>query len=146
MVTINPRMKKLHAIIVSRPGSWQKMLQYYLEEYPFVGVDQVASGGLSAIQLVKDHQLDLLVIDSSIPFEDVDVLVRSVKKMQPDMCVIVIVDTIKEGNKISRAGADYAISSCNFEMQISEILNKINQNFSNYEVINEQNIHSNEQQ
>lgn len=145
MVTITLPMKKIHAIIVSLPGSWQKILQYYIEEYPFIQVDHVASGGLSAIQLLKEDQTDLLVIDSSISIDDIANLVRNVKKMQPDLQIIVIADTTQERHRIRRAGADYAISACNFEMQISEILNQINQRLLEKDANNEINAPSNKQ-
>ena len=122
-------MKQLQAMIVALPGSWVKILQYYIEEYPSIKVEHVATGGLSAIERTKGTQIDLIVIDSSIPSEDVAVLIRSVKKMQSDICIIAIVDTTKEAHKIRRAGADYTITACNFDQQISEALNEISQRF-----------------
>jgi DNA-binding NarL/FixJ family response regulator len=122
-------MKKLNAIIVSLPGSWLKILQYYIEDFPFIEVDHIANDGSSALQLVAKRYPDLMVVDSSISFEDVYALVRSVKIAQPDLQVVVIADTSKERSNLRRAGADYAISSCNFELQITKTLNEINQLF-----------------
>ena len=59
-------MKKLRLLIVSHPGTWQRVLQMNIEAYPFVKVVEVVSGSLSASQLVSQHQIDLVLIDSSI--------------------------------------------------------------------------------
>jgi len=124
-------MQTLHAMIVSLPGTWQKMLQQNLEDHPFVEVDNLASGALSALALVKNQNPDFVLIDSSIAFDDVDVLVQNLKEIKPDIQVIVLVDTSYMLKRIRRKGADYAISLCNYEEAIGEVLQKIYKKFEN---------------
>ena len=125
MVTIDAIMQKLHVMIVSLPGTWQRMLQQNLEDYPFVEVDNVASGALSAVQLIETQEPDLILIDSSIPFQDVNALIKNVKERNPEIQVIVLADTSYQLKRILGSGAEYAISSCNYEEEISEVIREI---------------------
>ena len=118
-------MKKLRILIVSHPGTWQRVLQMNIEAYPFAKVVEVVSGSLSASQLVSQHQVDLVLIDSSIPFDDSVALVQNVKLENPETRSIVITDTTQQSRRITRVGADYTISSYHFEAQIGEILNQL---------------------
>jgi DNA-binding NarL/FixJ family response regulator len=118
-------MKKLCLLIVSHPGTWQRVLQMNIEAYPFVKVVEVVSGSLSASQLVSQHQIDLVLIDSSIIFDDAIALVQNVKLENPKTRSIVITDTTQQRRRVIRSGADYTISSYNFEAQIGEILNQL---------------------
>lgn len=126
MARIEFIMQKSHVMIVSLPGTWQKLLQNNMESYPYVRADSIASGGLSALNMIKDQPPDMIVIDSSIPPDDVNVLVQNVKEENPDIKIIVLTDTGRERRKVLRSGADYAISSCNYEEAIDGILKELN--------------------
>jgi DNA-binding NarL/FixJ family response regulator len=130
MVVTKHIMEKLYVMIVSMPGTWQKLLQNNMESYPFIHVNSIASGSLSALQMIKKRVPDLIVIDSSIPSEDVNALVQNLKEENPDIKLIVLTDTARQRRRILRSGADYAISSCNYEEEIDEILQNMN-NLSN---------------
>jgi DNA-binding NarL/FixJ family response regulator len=119
-------MKTFHTIIVALPGSWQKMIQRNLEVYPSVKVVGIAQGSLSAVQLAKEHHPDLMLIDSSIPFEDALALVQKFKKEKPETQSIVITDTTQQRRRITRAGADYTLPSFDFDSRLGEILEQIN--------------------
>jgi DNA-binding NarL/FixJ family response regulator len=119
-------MKKLRAIIVSQPGSWQRVLQTNIEDCPFVDAVEVVSGSLTASQLVEQQQPDLLLIDSSVPFEDAVALVRNLKRHTPKTKSIVIADTTQQRRQIALVGADYTLSSFNYETQIGEVLHQVN--------------------
>ncbi len=131
-------MQKLHALIVSLPGVWQRMLKHNIEAYSFIHVDNVASGGLSALQLMGKRTPNLLVIDSSIPLDDANFLVQKVKESNPDIQIIILADTTSQRMKILRSGADFAVSSYNYEEEIGEILLKMNSTtIENYVNLNE---------
>lgn len=119
-------MKTFHMIIVVPPGSMQKMIQRNLEEHPSVNVVGIAQGGLSALQLAKESPPDLLLIDSSIPFDDVLALIQMFKKEMPETQSIVITDTTQQRRRITRAGADYTLPSFDLDSRLGEILDQIN--------------------
>jgi DNA-binding NarL/FixJ family response regulator len=126
MVVTKHIMEKLHVMIVSLPGTWQRMLQNNMESYPYIRADSIASGGLSALELIKDQPPELLVIDSSIPPDDADALVQKVKEENPEIKIIVLTDTAPQRRRILRSGADYAVQSSNYEEEIDRILHELN--------------------
>ena len=123
-------MKRLRVMIVSHPGTWQRVLQKNLEADPFVKEVEAVSGSLSASQLVREHHHDLILIDSSIPFDDAIALVHNVKQENPNTRSVVITDTSQQRRRVIRAGADYTISSFNYEAQIGEILKQMKESLS----------------
>jgi chemotaxis response regulator CheB len=118
-------MNELHLIIVSQPGVWQRVLLKMIESYPYVKVDNVVSGSLSAAQLAKEKTPDAMLIDSSITLDDATALVRNLKHESPKTRIIVILDTTQQRREIALAGADYALSSFNLEPQMEGIFNRI---------------------
>ena len=119
-------MKKIRAIIVSLPGTWQRVLRENIEAYSFVKVVEVASGSLTASQFVTQHHPDLVLIDSSVPFDDAVVLVRNLKQQNPKTKCIAITDTTQQRRRMTQSGADYTLSSYDYESQIGEILHQMN--------------------
>ncbi|MFN2233435.1 MAG: hypothetical protein ACK2U1_04345 [Anaerolineales bacterium] len=118
-------MKKLNVLVVSPPGTWQRLLQMSLEAHSFVKAVNVASGSLSASQLAIEHRPDLIVIDSSVPFDDMLVLIRKVKAENQGMKSLVITDTTQQKRRVVQAGADYTVSAYDFESHIGELLNQV---------------------
>ena len=124
-------MKKIRVMIVSLPGTWQQVLQKNIESYSFVEVVGVVSGSLSAAQLAGQHEPDLILIDSSIPFDDAVVLIQKLKTEFPKTVSIAITDTTQQQRRMTRSGADYAVSLGNYEPQIREILNQLRDTIAN---------------
>lgn len=120
-----PKINNIRVLIVAHPGTWQRVLQMNIEAYPFVKVVDVASGSLSAAQLANQHRPNLMLIDSSIPFDDGLALIQIIKRELPETQSIVITDTTQQRRRITRAGADYALSSFDFDSQLNEILNQL---------------------
>ena len=114
-------MKIIRVIIASRPGTWQKFLQNDVGSYPFVEVVAVANGSLTTIQMVKQHQPDMLLIDSSIPAEETNAIINNLKHEIPSVLIVVIADTHQLKRGFIDAGADYVVSTYEFESKIQEI-------------------------
>lgn len=119
------KTKKLSVLVVCPPGTWQRMLQMSIEAYSFVKVVNVATGSLSASHLAIEQRPDLIVIDSSVPFDDMLVLLRKVKDENQGIKSLVITDTTQQKRKVFQAGADFTISAYDFESDIGELLNEI---------------------
>ena len=117
-------MGNLHTIIVSLPGAWRRALRENIEVYSFVKVVGVVSGSLAASNLTNRLQPEVMLIDSSVPFDDSAALVQNLKQNNLKTKIIVITDTTQQRREITQAGADYALLSFNFESQIGEILHQ----------------------
>jgi len=124
-------MKSIRAIITSRPGTWQKFLQNDVGSYPFVNVVAVANGSLTTIQMVKQHQPYMLLVDSSIPAEETNAILNNIKRETPSVLIVVIADTYQLQRSFNKAGADYVVSTYEFKSKIQEIFNKYRETYQN---------------
>lgn len=118
-------MSRIRTIIVTMPGTWQKVLQNVLVSNASVEVVDVVHGGISAVLSAKEHHPDLLLIDASIPLEETAALIDSLKQEHPETRYIVLADTHLQRREAARAGADYTLSSFNYAARIKEILNEL---------------------
>ncbi len=118
-------MKNIRVIIASLPGTWQRLLQNDIGSQPFVQVVAVASGSLSAVQLVEEHQPDLLLIDLSIHNEDAVAIINTIKREKHSVLIAAIADTYQQQRSMTKAGANFVVSTYEFKTQIQEILNQL---------------------
>jgi DNA-binding NarL/FixJ family response regulator len=125
MLAKSRKTKKLNVLVLCPPGAWQRILQMSIESYSFVKVVNVATGSLSASQLVNEHYPDLIVIDSSVPFDDLLVLIRKVQDENHGTKSLIITDTTQQKRKAIQAGADFTISAYDIESHIGELLDQI---------------------
>lgn len=115
-------MKKISMIIVTMPGTWQKVLHKNVTSHSSVEVVGIVHGGISAIQLAKEHTPDLLLIDASIPIDEVVAIIENVRLENAKMQCIVLADTHLQRRRAAQAGANYTLSSFNYSSKIREIL------------------------
>jgi DNA-binding NarL/FixJ family response regulator len=76
---------------------------------PSVQVVGTAAGCLSALQMVRDRQADLVVIDSNLPLEDVREFLRQLKKEGLETRSLVLATTSGQVRHALAAGADSAL-------------------------------------
>jgi DNA-binding NarL/FixJ family response regulator len=74
-----------------------------------VQVVGTASGCLSALQLVRDSQADLVVLDSNLPLEDVRELLRQLEREGLGTRSLVLTLTSAQVRRALAAGADAAL-------------------------------------
>jgi DNA-binding NarL/FixJ family response regulator len=96
----------LSTVIASVPGIMAQSLRAMVESLPSVRVVGTAAGCLSALQLLRDTQADLVVIDSNLPIEDVYMLLQQMKREGLPARSIVLAATRSHAQKAREAGAD----------------------------------------
>jgi len=114
-------MKKISMIIVTMPGTWQKVLQINIAAHPSVEIVGIVHGGISAVKMAKEHAPDLLLIDASIPIEEATALIENIRLENTGTQCIVLADTYRQRRTAARAGAHYTLSSFNYSTEIGEI-------------------------
>ena len=105
----HPSPNKVSTIIVSRPGVIRQALRAALALLPQIYIAGAAGGGLSAMHLVCQNQPALLIIDSSLPEDEVLALLRQVKQEQPRIRCLVVAETNRQQAAVQALGADAAI-------------------------------------
>jgi chemotaxis response regulator CheB len=114
-------MKKISMIIVTMPGTWQKILQNNIASHPSVEVVGIVHGGISAIKMAKEHAPDLLLIDASIPIQEATALIENIRLGNTGTQCLVLADTHRQRRMAARAGAQYTLSSFNYSTEIGQI-------------------------
>ena len=100
---------RLSTIIASVPGIAEQSLRITLESLPSVQVVGTAAGCLSALQMVRDSQADLVVIDSNLPIEDVRLLLWHLRQEGLETRSLVLAATSGQMRHALAAGADAAL-------------------------------------
>lgn len=104
-----PASVHLATVIASVPGIAEQSLRATLESLPSVRVVGTATGCLSALRMVQQRQVDLVVIDSNLPLEDVDVFLRQLKREGLETRSLVLGATSAQVRAALAAGADAAL-------------------------------------
>jgi DNA-binding NarL/FixJ family response regulator len=111
--------EKTTTLLVSVPGNMQDGLQAMLRSLPHIDVVAVASGGLSAYDLLQDNIVDLMVIDTNLPQEEVLALLHRVKENYPQIRCIVLTLTYKENAVFLASGADVILNRDSSHLQFA---------------------------
>lgn len=100
---------RLTTVIASMPGIAEQSLKATLEALSSVQIVGTAAGCLSALQLVRDLKAHLVVIDSNLPLEDVQMFLRQLKQEGLPTRSLVLVATDSDVRRALAAGADAAL-------------------------------------
>lgn len=100
---------RLSTVIASTPGIAEQSLRATLESVPWVQVVGTAAGCLSALQMVRARQIDLVVIDSNLPLEEVQVFLQQLKVEGLRTHSLVLAATSGQVRRALVAGADVAL-------------------------------------
>ena len=118
---------QLTTIIASVPGVAEQSLKATLESLPSVQVVGTASGCLSALQMVRDSQADLVVLDANLPLEDVRELIRQLDQEGLATRSLVLATTNGQVRQALAAGADAVLRRDSSIRKLSEAVDGLHQ-------------------
>jgi DNA-binding NarL/FixJ family response regulator len=117
-----PGTARLTTVLASAPGIAEQSLRATLESLPSVQVVGTAAGCLSALQMVRDRQADLVVIDSNLPLEDVQMFLEQLKQEGLQTRSLVLATTNGQVRRALAAGADAALRRDGSSRQLSTVV------------------------
>jgi chemotaxis response regulator CheB len=91
----------------------------------------MAHGSLTAVQLVKEHQPDMLLIDSNIPVEEAIAILHKIKLENPSVLIVIIADTNQHQRSFTKAGANYVLSTYEFKSKMQDIFDQCREPYPN---------------
>lgn len=116
---------KIQAVIVSRPGIMQESLRAGLASAPQLEIIKSVGDGLSALDVIREHQPNLLVIDSNLLEDEILALLRHVKQEWPAVCCLVLTDSTRQDRWASTSGADAVWPRHRSLRDLNELLRQI---------------------
>ena len=115
----------LTTILASAPGVAEQSLRATLESLPSVQVVGTAAGCLSALQVLRARQADLVVIDSNLPLEDVREFLQQLRKEGLETRSLVLAATSSQVRYALAAGADVALRRDSSIRQLSNAVDQL---------------------
>jgi DNA-binding NarL/FixJ family response regulator len=106
MMANPPLPEKISTIIAVRPGVMQQALRMTLAQLSHIEISGAAGGGLSAFNLAHKDPPALLIIDASLPEDEILALLRSIKQELPQTRCLVLAETTRQQQVMLAAGAD----------------------------------------
>ena len=113
------------ALIVARSNAMQEALNTVLSSDPEIEIIGMADDGFSAMEILKTHQPDLVMVDDNLPNGEVLNLIHYLKKDWPQTKTIVLTDGTQQKQVLLAAGADAVLLRGIPAEQIIEIINNI---------------------
>jgi DNA-binding NarL/FixJ family response regulator len=105
-------MSEKHATIaIASPGARQESLRTILSAVDQLNLVATASGALTGWQMVRDLAPALVVIEGSLPEDEVALLLHYLQANVVDVCTLVIASTQHQARAALAAGASAVASS-----------------------------------
>jgi DNA-binding NarL/FixJ family response regulator len=94
------------ALIVARPGRMREGLRALLRTIPGIKIVEQVDRGSAALAMVTQERSTLVLLDSSLPSEEMWTAVKQIKAEWPQTQCIVVADTIRQQGMAQASGAD----------------------------------------
>ena len=117
-IAVSPRRERANVptqdptriLLVSLSAIWVTSVRTVLASLSAVEVAGIAHGGLGAYQFIRSEQPALVIIDDTLPADEMAHLLALVKTLPARPYCIVVVPTSRQAPQALGAGADAAVS------------------------------------
>ena len=99
-------VKTKSGLIVARPGLVREGLQAVLSAIPGMNALEPAGDGASALDKLASHRPDLVIVDSSLPEDELRATLRNIKGQHPDVRCVVIAASPQQARALEATDAD----------------------------------------
>lgn len=104
-----PSQEPTRILLVSLSAIWVTSVRTVLASLPAVEVVGIAHGGLGAYQFIRSEQPALVIIDDTLPADEMAHLLALVKALPERPYSIVVVSTSRQAPQALGAGADAVV-------------------------------------
>jgi DNA-binding NarL/FixJ family response regulator len=94
------------ALIVAKPGRFRDSLRALLVATPHIGAVNQADDALSALRAIGEDHATLMLLDGSLPGNELDAVLRWIRAERPQVRCIVLADNARQQREAKVAGAD----------------------------------------
>jgi DNA-binding NarL/FixJ family response regulator len=97
---------RVSALIVARPGRMREGLRALLRTIPKIEIIGQVDQSSAALEMVTQEQSALVLLDSSLPFEEMWTVLKQIKVERPQTQCIIVTDNVQQQKLVQAAGAD----------------------------------------
>lgn len=97
---------RVSVLIIARPGRMREGLRALLRMMPKIELIGQVDQGSAALERVTQARPALVLLDSSLPFAEMELALRQIKAEWPQTQCIVVADNILQQGLAQAAGAD----------------------------------------
>jgi DNA-binding NarL/FixJ family response regulator len=97
---------RMSVLIVARPGRMRNGLRALLRTIPRIEIVGQVDQGSAALEMVTLERSALVLLDSSLPFEEMRMALKQIKAEWPQTRCIALVDNIQQQGIARASGAD----------------------------------------
>ena len=97
--------RRIHILVVAKPGVMRNSLVSYLRAIPNVSSVLLADTAAAALPMIREIALGLVVMDTDISESDVVTLVKRVHTERPALAAIVLADSVRQQRLCMNHGA-----------------------------------------
>ena len=103
----------------------QESLRAVLANAPELEIIKSVGDGLSALDIIRDRQPHLLVIDSNLLRDETLALLRHVKQEWPAICCLVLTEHARQDAWVAASGADAVWPRYGSIRELNQLLSQI---------------------
>lgn len=115
---------RVNVMLVSQPGVLQNILINSLHGLP-ISVIGVASGGLSAAEMLKGRQPELMILDASLPLEEALTLLAHLQARYPRVQCLALSETSRERSRLLAGGAHFAVVNFDLPRELPVVIDQL---------------------
>jgi DNA-binding NarL/FixJ family response regulator len=97
------------ALIITGPGSLQKGLLALMTAIPRVNVIGEVADGLQALEVIRKHRPNLVLLDTNLPGDEGWRVLRQIRSQWPKIRCIVLADDVQQQRNAEALGADVVL-------------------------------------
>ncbi len=112
-------------LIVAKPDRLRDSLQFLLKTVPEINIVGLADDSSSALRLVSEHRLALVLLDTNLPGEEMTTVLRRIKADGSRSRCLVLSDTFEQQRRARSAGADVALVKGFSVAELFEVMEKL---------------------
>jgi DNA-binding NarL/FixJ family response regulator len=101
--------RQTRALIVTRRGSLQDGLHALVMSIPHVEIIGHVGDGARALEMVRKHHPDLVLLDTNLPDDDEWRVLEQMVALWPEIRCIVLADDVEQHQRATELGADVVL-------------------------------------
>jgi two-component system response regulator DegU len=116
---------RTRALIVTHRGTLQDGLQALVRSIPRVDIIGLVGDGTRALEMVREHDPDLVLLDTNLPNDEEWRVLRQIKALWPKIRCIILADDVEQRQRAMELEADIVLLKGFPPARLADIIEKL---------------------